>query len=105
MGSNRTRGVAALLFVLTVTAGAAFAQNSTPDCVEVEGVSRWGAAAFNHWVTVNNQCARPVHCIVRTDVSPDSHALDVPAGERREVLTFRGSPARAFTPRVQCDER
>lgn len=99
------RGAAAFLLVLSVTAGVAFAQNQTPDCVEVEGVSRWGAAAFNHWVTVNNACARPVHCTVRTDVSPEPHTLEVPAGERREVLTFRGSPARTFTPRVQCDAR
>lgn len=101
----------ALLMVLTTVAlvtaarSTVFAQNDRPDCVEVEGVARWAAASFNHWVVVHNRCEEPVRCTVATDVSPEPHRLDVPAGQRREVLTRRGSPARSFAPRVQCDVR
>lgn len=78
------------------------AQNQVPDCVTVRGEARWGADAYNHVVVVQNRCEALVRCQVATNVNPQATALEVPAGETRELLTFLGSPAREFTPRVQC---
>ena len=79
------------------------AQNRVPDCVRVTSQARWGAAGYNHIVTVANGCERPVSCEVATDVNPRPTHIDVPAGESREVTTYLDSPARAFSPRVQCE--
>ena len=81
----------------------AVAQNQVPDCVSVRGEARWGADAYNHIVVVRNQCSALARCRVATDVNPQETRIEVPAGETREVLTFMGSPARVFTPRVQCE--
>lgn len=79
------------------------AQNEVPDCVTVRGEARWGADAYNHVVVVQNQCPSLARCRVATDVNPQETSLEVPSGATREVLTFLGSPARAFTPRVRCE--
>ena len=81
----------------------ALAQNRVPDCVTVSAHARWGASAYNHVVGVANACERPVRCRVATDVSPGETNITVPVGETREVVTFLGSPAREFTPRVTCE--
>jgi hypothetical protein len=79
------------------------AQNEVPECVTVRGEARWGADAYNHVVVVENRCAARARCRVATDVNPQPTTLEVPAGATREVVTFLGSPASAFTPRVQCE--
>jgi len=79
------------------------AAGSRPDCVQAEGFVRWGASAYNHWVRVENHCARSARCRVSTDVDPQVQTVDVSAGETKEVLTYRGSPARTFTATVSCE--
>jgi hypothetical protein len=92
-----------LLALLLFAPVSALAQASLPPCVTVEGVARWGADAYNHFVRVTNGCDRPARCQVATDVSPERHAVEVAPGQSVEVITFRGSPASAFTPRVTCE--
>lgn len=92
-----------ILALLLLSPAAALAQASLPSCIRVEGVARWGASAYNHFVRVTNGCERPARCTVATDVNPQPQTIEVAPGRTVEVLTFRGSPARAFTPRVSCE--
>jgi hypothetical protein len=39
---------------------------------------------------------------VTTNVNPDPVEGTVAPGEERELLTFRGSPASEFVPKVDC---
>lgn len=96
-------GVGFLCVLATTLPAFVLAQNEVPDCVTVRGEARWGADAYNHVVVVQNRCDRRAQCQVATDVNPQPTAVEVPAGETREVMTFLGSPARAFTPRVRCE--
>jgi len=80
-----------------------FAQNEVPSCVSVRGEARWGAGAYNHVVIVQNTCDEAARCQVATNVNPSPTRVDVPAGETVETVTFLGSPAREFTPRVSCE--
>ena len=76
-----------------------------PACLDVAAIVRFGAAGYDHWVRLDNGCARAARCAVSTNVNPEPQTVEVAAGEREEVLTFRGSPARTFEPRVVCELR
>jgi hypothetical protein len=71
-------------------------------CVEAWGESRYRNAGYDHIVHVRNRCEKAVICRVSTNVNPDPVEGTVAAGEERELLTFRGSPARDFVPKVDC---
>lgn len=94
------------MLVLALAPLAATAQERPPGerpaCVQVHGIARWAAAAYNHWVRVENDCDRPVSCRISTNVSSEVHEVTIGAGEHVERLTYRGSPAREFTPTVSC---
>lgn len=92
-----------LLFALALPA-LVLAQNQVPSCVTVRGQARWGAGAYNHIVRVHNGCERSVRCRVATDINPRPTEVTVRAGESAEIITFLGSPAREFTPRVSCEQ-
>ena len=100
---RRSLLAAALLLTLAVPA-LVIAQNQVPDCVTVRGQARWGAGAYNHIVTVANACERTVNCQVATSVNPRPTSVIVRAGESADTVTFIGSPAREFTPRVTCEQ-
>lgn len=100
---RRSISAIALCFALALPA-IGLAQNDVPSCVTVRGQSRWGAGAYNHVVTVRNACERTVRCQVATSVNPRATEVSVRAGESAEVVTFLGSPAREFTPRVSCEQ-
>jgi hypothetical protein len=40
---------------------------------------------------------------VKTNLNPEPTTVTVPGKEKRLVVTFRGSPAREFTPDVRCE--
>ncbi|MBZ0119525.1 MAG: hypothetical protein K8H88_21220 [Sandaracinaceae bacterium] len=88
--------------VLTCLPLAAAAQDARPACVEVEAIVRYGAGAYDHWVRVQNNCDRRARCRVATNVNPDPQTILLEPGATREVITFRGSPARELTPNVTC---
>lgn len=73
-----------------------------PACVHVEARAQFWGMAYRHWVRVHNACDRAQRCELHTDVNPERQRLLLPAGSRREVVTFTGSPARKFTPTVHC---
>jgi hypothetical protein len=100
---HRTRAWLVLAGLTALTPLVALAQAGSLDCVRVEAVSRWGAAAFNHFVILRNECGHRARCQVATDVNPEAQLVDLDPGQTREVLTFRESPARVFTPRVHCE--
>ncbi|MGF1469280.1 MAG: hypothetical protein ACFCGT_24420 [Sandaracinaceae bacterium] len=104
---TRRRRIALLVAAPVVLACAlALAQGTVtgerPPCVEAQAIVRATGFAYNHWVRVRNGCDERATCRVSTDVNPEETRLMVDPGETEEVLTFRGSPASAFTATVDC---
>jgi|GraSoiStandDraft_23_1057293.scaffolds.fasta_scaffold632656_2 hypothetical protein len=96
--------VAAAAFALLAggkSISTARAADKSPACVEAWGESRY-RVGYDHIVHVANRCEKAVLCRVSTNVNPDPVEVTVPSREEREVLTFRGSPAREFAPKVDC---
>lgn len=81
------------------------AQSSLPACVAVKAESRYVPYGYNHVVTVTNGCTKAATCSVATDVNPKATSVELASGKGAEVLTFAGSPASTFTPRVSCTLR
>jgi len=71
-------------------------------CVEFEPEVRYRNNGYDHVVHLRSRCDRRTICAVATDVNPTPVNVDVPPHEQVEVLTFRGSPAREFTPHLSC---
>jgi hypothetical protein len=76
----------------------------TTACIKVTISAPYRAYGYDHIVQLTSTCSTPQTCRVKTDANPVEVEQSVPAGESREVLTFRGSPAAAFTPTVSCKE-
>lgn len=81
------------------------AASPLPACVGVTKEARYVPYGYNHVVVVKNGCSKPASCTVATDVNPQATSIDVASGATVEVLTFTGSPAQTFTPRVSCKLR
>lgn len=71
-------------------------------CVEARGEVVYGALGYDHYVSLKNACDRAFSCNVRTNVNPTPIEVVVPPNQTVSILTFRGSPAREFTPYVTC---
>ena len=71
-------------------------------CVSVRAEVRYGAAGYNHIVVLTNVCERAQMCTVSTDVNPAPTDTMVAPRSSAEVVTFLGSPARVFVPKVSC---
>jgi hypothetical protein len=70
-------------------------------CVEYWGEVRY-RSGYDHWVHLRSSCTTDVLCAVTTDVNPTPIEVPLAPGEHKAVLTWRGSPAYAFTPYVRC---
>jgi len=102
----------ALLVVGTTTvvaSGASLAPSSigaaaTPDvpCVRVWGEARYRGLGYEHVVHLENGCEKPMVCDVATSVNPEPQRVALAPSEATAVITFVGSPAREFVPRVEC---
>ncbi len=79
--------------------------NDTVSCVNVKAEARYSGVGYNHLVHLDNQCTFAAQCEVSTNVNKDPQTVNVPSKEKRTVLTWRGSPAREFTPYVVCIKR
>jgi len=79
--------------------------DGSPTCIEHSGEARYGAYGYDHLVHLRNGCDVSASCRVSTDVTPEEQQVEVASGARVTVVTRRGSPARAFTPRVACELR
>jgi hypothetical protein len=71
-------------------------------CVHYWPEARFRNYAYDHVVHLLSRCEERALCAVSSDVNPKPVLVEVPPGERVEVLTFRGSPAREFRPFVEC---
>ena len=74
-------------------------------CIKFWGEVRYGALGYNHLVHVANSCGAAADCVVSTDVNPDEQKVTVGGKSEEVVMTFMGSPARTFAPRVKCTMR
>jgi hypothetical protein len=70
-------------------------------CVRFWPLARY-TAGYDHLVYVANGCNVAVSCAVWTDVNPVAQVVAIRPEQSIVVLTFRGSPARAFTAFVRC---
>ncbi len=86
------------------TADTAKVDAGAPDttCVHVWPEARMRAYGYDHIVHVQNTCAKDASCSVATDVNPDAVVVKVAKSTEVETVTWLGSPAREFTPRVKC---
>lgn len=71
-------------------------------CVEMQAQAVYRNNGYDHIVHLRSRCGRSTACLVATDVNPAPVEVTVPPREQLAVLTFRGSPAREFTPDVTC---
>ncbi|HTQ06743.1 MAG TPA: hypothetical protein VMI54_22960 [Polyangiaceae bacterium] len=71
-------------------------------CIAIRAQARYGALGYDHVVALYSSCGVRALCRVSTNVNPTPADVEVPPGKRVEVITFRGSPARTFTPNVEC---
>jgi hypothetical protein len=72
------------------------------DCVKASSEARYAAYAYDHIVTLENTCEKPMVCEVTTDVNPTPATVELAKGETKSVLTYRGSPAREFKAKSDC---
>ena len=90
-------------FVLAFVPGSSRAETpSLPTCIASWPEARYRNYGYDHIVHIANGCPAQAICSVSTDVSPNPIQVTVASHEELEVLTARGSPAREFTPRVEC---
>jgi hypothetical protein len=94
--------LAALLGTLGIGLAVPARAEKTPACIRWWGQTVSTPGGYNHVVGIDNGCDRPASCAVSTDVAPDPIQASVPARQKVELVTFRGSPASAFKPKVTC---
>jgi hypothetical protein len=74
-------------------------------CVDYHGDASFASVGYDHIVTLKSGCKVPTTCTVKTDVNPDPTTVDLAPGEEKSIVTWRGSPARVFTPDVACKDK
>ena len=108
MRLHRLFPIALLLTAWGVALGAASPAHAEPKppptatCVKWWGEVRPRAYGYDHVVHLESSCKKTAVCAVSSDVNPEVQMVSLPAGASTEVLTFMGSPAYEFTPRVTC---
>ena len=102
-------GVFLALGALTLPAARSGAKDTKAgkpkDCIDVHAEASFASVGYDHIVTVKNDCKQPKTCSVKTNVNPEASIIDLNPGESKSVVTWRGSPAREFTPDVTCTDR
>lgn len=73
-----------------------------PTCVAFWPEVRYRNYGYDHVVHLYSRCDVRAYCAVSSDVNPQATDVVVPPREHVEVVTFRGSPAGQFTPKVVC---
>lgn len=74
-------------------------------CIHWVTEARWVGMAYNHLVHLDSTCTQAMVCQVSTDVNPDPVEAEVPAGQKRTVTTFIGSPSSEFKAFVSCQKK
>jgi hypothetical protein len=94
---------AAPLALLVFLAPAARAETeAAPACLKWWGESWARGFGYDHVVFIDNACSAPADCVVTTDVAPEPIRAVAPAKQKIDRTAFRGSPSRAFKPKVVC---
>lgn len=71
-------------------------------CVDVTTEARFASIGYDHIVTLKSECKKKLECQVRTNVTSEPVTVSLAPGAEESVVTWRGSPAREFTPDVTC---
>lgn len=71
-------------------------------CVDVSTEAAFASVGYDHIVTLTSACKKVMTCSVKTNVNPEPASVQLGPGESQSVVTWRGSPAREFTPDVTC---
>lgn len=100
--TNARAAALASLAALAIAGAARAEPKKNPACVKVSSEARARPVGYDHVVTITNSCERAAACVVSTDVAPDPIRATVDPKKTIELTTFRGSPARVFTPKVEC---
>jgi hypothetical protein len=74
-------------------------------CVDYWPEVRYRNYGYDHIVHLLSRCEVVVFCRVSSDVNPVPAEVTLLPRAQVDVLTFRGSPAREFTPKVECRYR
>jgi hypothetical protein len=98
----RSLAAAAFAVVLLVPMRGQSQAGPVKACIQSWPEARYRALGYNHIVHVQNRCDARAECAVSTNVNPQPEQVVVPGHQEVEVTTFLGSPAREFTPKVEC---
>jgi len=71
-------------------------------CVDVTTQARFASIGYDHIVILKSECKKAVKCQVRTNVTSEPASVTLAPAAEESVVTWRGSPAREFTPDVTC---
>jgi hypothetical protein len=93
-----------LLTAILLPHAAPLAEAEGLACVEWAQEAVSTAYGYDHVVSLHNRCKQRAECDVTTDVNPQAIHVALAADARRDIVTFRGSPARAFSARVRCHD-
>jgi hypothetical protein len=97
--------LAVMLIAASASASDAVASGSNQRslrCIDAWGEARYANYGYDHIVHLRSRCHVRAVCDVATNVNPQPIRVSVPAGREVEVLTYRGSPVREFSPKVSC---
>ncbi len=74
-----------------------------PACAQASHNARFDGSGYSHIVSVTNTCDYALTCTVTTNANPRPATMRISAGQSGSVNTFLSSPAREFTPTVNCE--
>lgn len=78
---------------------------ATDKCVSVREEAIYGAYGYDHHVYLHNGCdKKTMKCKVTGSANPAGVEETLVSDEKRDVVLFRGSPAREVGASVKCDE-
>src|SRR5882672_2518589 len=72
-GARRAATLAVALGVVAAPVHQAAAQSAT--CAVTWAEARFDGGAYDHWVSVSNECGLPISCSVWTDVNPSAQVV------------------------------
>lgn len=90
------------LSATSASAQTAAASSGLPACISVTPYARYIPYGYNHFVILENGCAKAATCTVTTDVSPQPRTVEVAPGAAVDILTYRASPAAVFVAHATC---
>ena len=92
-----------LLTSLALTPLFAQADYEGPECVTHRPHVIYQAYGYTHFVALENTCEEAVTCQLRTSATNAELRVELNEGEQKEIVTRRGSPARAFSVTLRCE--